>query len=688
MKHFLGLFCCLFAGSHAFYAAANPLTIVADEKPMAVIVIADKPTSAADRGAKVLSDHLFQISGVRVPVVKESTLKAATVTDGKITAEGHNAFILVGASKLTGQLGVTTQGMDSGAIKLQTVRNALALIGSDLPSDPDATLYAVSVFLEEQLGVRYLWPGELGKVVPRRDEIVIPTLNYAYSPTIKQRRIRYLISKSPRRDIGLAQLGSSHEEYLKLLNTTSGTQAVSPNWFTWQRMGGSSGLVTGHAFGYIWNKYGKEHPEWFAMQPDGSRDQSRSPNRARLCVSNTALQDAIARDKIEELDKKPTPKSVSIDPNDGGLTTFCMCPECKKLDPPEGVPITLADNTGKTRAYFTYVSLTDRMVYFWNNIAERVVQKHPEALLTVRAYGAYVAPPLKNKLHPNIVVEQVSGGYLNEASSAKWLAGWTQWADFTRQLAWRPNIGSDQRRHGLPQVFVHRMAHDFRARAESGMISTDVDTMLPSWAANGLNFYVLARLHWNPGLDVDAVIDDYCRAGFGKGAEPIKKYFQHIENLTYGVNTEEAGDTGSTTLAQQYNANNIAILRAHLNEARQAIGNHETQLKRVDFLESSLNFAELQAQAFSLLQEVKANGKAGKQEAIDSLMMKRYALMKDTFHNQPLAIDISYLLWGSEGIFGPLQSAKTKQLLATPTNVKTIIDADEHGMPEEQQVAG
>lgn len=688
MKRLLGLFCCLFAGSHIHGVAAEPLKIVADKKPTAVIVIADKPTSAAARGARVLSAHLLQISGARVPVVKESDLKATTVKDGKITAEGHNTFILVGASKLTGQLGVTTQGMDSGAIKLQTAGNALALLGSDLPSDPDTTLYAVSVFLEEQLGVRYLWPGELGKVVPHRDEIIIPTLNYAYSPSVKQRRIRYLTAKSPRRDMGLAKLGSNHDEYLKLQGNANRTQATSPSWFTWQRLGGSSGLVTGHAFGYIWKKYGQEHPEWFAMQPDGSRDQSRSPDRARLCVSNTALQDAIARDKIEELDKKPTQKSVSIDPNDGGLTTFCMCPECKKLDPPEGVPITLADNTGKTRAYFTYVSLTDRMVYFWNNIAERVTQKHPEALLTVRAYGAYVAPPLKNKLHPNIVVEQVSGGYLNEASSAKWLAGWTQWADFTRQLAWRPNIGSDQRRHGLPQVFVHRMAHDFRARAESGMISTDVDTMLPSWAANGLNFYVLARLHWNPDLDVDAVVDDYCRAGFGNGAGAIKKYFQHIESLTYGVNTGGGDDSEVVTLARQYNANNIAILRVHLNEARKAIGNDETQLKRVVFLESGLNFAELQAQAFSMLQEVKANGKAGKQEAIDSLMMQRYALMKDIFHNQPLAIDISYLLWGSEGIFGPLQSAKTKQLLATPTNVKTIIDADEHGMPEEQQVAG
>jgi len=687
VKSHLALIGCLLAGSYSSIVLADTLKIVADKKPAAAIVIADKPTPSANQAAKILSEHLLQISGARVPIVKESSLKAAAVKDGRITAEGHEIFILVGGSNLSGQMGITTQGMDGGAIKLQTTGNALALLGSDLPSDPDTTLYAVSVFLEEQLGVRYLWPGELGKVVPRRDEIVIPALNYTYSPSVKQRRIRYSTAKSPRRDIGLTQLGSNHEDYLKLLGSAMRTQAASSSWFNWQRLGGSSGLMTGHAFGYIWKKYGQEHPEWFAMQPNGSRDQSRSPDRARLCVSNSALQDAIARDKIEELDKNPKQTSVSIDPNDGGGTTFCMCPECKKLDPPEGVPIRLADNTGKERTYFQYVSLTDRMVYFWNNIAERVVQKHPNALLTVRAYSAYVTPPLHRKLHPNIVVEQVSGSYLNDKATAKWQAEWTQWATVTRQLAWRPNLGGGQRRHGFPMVFVHKMAQDFNTRAKAGMISTDVDTMLPSWAANGLNFYVLARLHWNPDLDVDAVVDDYCRAGFGNGAEAIKKYFQHIENLTYGVNNG-SDDAETTTLAQQYNANNIAILRGHLNDARKAIGNDETQLKRVDFLESGLNFAELQAQAFSLLNEVKANGKAGKQEAIDSLMTKRYALMKDIFHHQPLAVDISYLLWGSEGIFRPLQSANTKQLLATPTNVKTIIDADEHGMPEEQQVAG
>lgn len=663
------------------------LKLTSNGKAHAVIVTADKASPAATKAAQVLRDHIQQISKVRLDIIKESALNNATIEAGKIVAEGNDTFILVGSGRLSQQLGITTNGMKSGAVKLQTTGNALALLGADLPSDPNTTLYAVSLFLEEQLGVRYLWPGELGKVVPQRDEITIPELRLDYTPVIRQRHIRASMAQSPRRDIGLDQLGTNHEAYVKLMSNASHTQATTPDWYTWQKLGGSTGLVTGHAFGYIWRKYGSEHPDWFAMQPDGSRDQSRAPDRARLCVSNTALQDAIARDKIEELDKDPAQTSVSIDPNDGGSNTFCMCPECKKLDPPEGVPIRLADYTGKERKVFTYVSLTDRMVYFWNSIAQRVVQKHPDALLTVRAYSAYVAPPLHRKLHPNLVVEQVSSGYFNEEATAKRLEEWSQWAKATSLLAWRPNFDASYRRHGLPVVYVHKLARDFNARAHAGMFSTDIDSVSKSWATNGLNIYVLARLHWNPDLDVDAVIDDYCQAGFGNGGPAIKKYFLHIENLMDNVEVEASGALNLYSLAEQYDAGTIATLRSHLNQARQAIGNNETQLKRVDFLQAGLDFAELQAQAFGWVQEIKSNGKAGKQQAIDSLMTKRYRIMKEIYYNQPLANDISYLLWGSENTFRSLQSAKTKKLLATPPNAKTVIDADEHGMPEEQQVA-
>jgi hypothetical protein len=37
----------------------------------------------------------------------------------------------------------------------------------------------------------------------------------------------------------------------------------------------------GNAFGHLWVKYAKDHPDWFALQPDGTRDQSRDPDRAR-----------------------------------------------------------------------------------------------------------------------------------------------------------------------------------------------------------------------------------------------------------------------------------------------------------------------------------------------------------------------------------------------------------------------
>ena len=37
---------------------------------------------------------------------------------------------------------------------------------------------------------------------------------------------------------------------------------------------------------------------------------------------------------LTRLAGKPQPP-ISLSPNDGGYSNFCMCDECKKLDPPE-----------------------------------------------------------------------------------------------------------------------------------------------------------------------------------------------------------------------------------------------------------------------------------------------------------------------------------------------------------------
>ena len=74
----------------------------------------------------------------------------------------------------------------------------------------------------------------------------------------------------------------------------------------------------------------------------------------------------------------------------------------------------LWDFSKGTRRDFEHVSLTDRMVYFWNAIAEQVAKVHPDKLLVVDAYSVYAAPPVERKLHPNLVVRFAPLGYHDE----------------------------------------------------------------------------------------------------------------------------------------------------------------------------------------------------------------------------------------------------------------------------------
>jgi hypothetical protein len=188
------------------------------------------------------------------------------------------------------QAGPEQQGAGPGGIALSARGHLLALFGADAgtPGDPNATRYAVTTFLEDKLGVRYLWPGELGKVVPGRGTIIVGDFEHRFTPPLAQRRIRDM-GYHDRIQVGLDRLGFTKEGYERLRAGAQRTEAASPDWFGWHRLGGSLNLKGGHAFGHLWARYGKAHPDWFGLQADGSRDQSRSPDRARLCKSNAGL---------------------------------------------------------------------------------------------------------------------------------------------------------------------------------------------------------------------------------------------------------------------------------------------------------------------------------------------------------------------------------------------------------------
>ena len=663
-------------------AAEPAVTLVADGRASAVIVVPSKASRAAAEGARILQDHVFEMSGARLKVLKESDLGRVRVVGGRIEPAAANpiakTFILVGESKLAKQLGQSSEGLGPGGILIRTVGNAVVLLGPDdkTPSDPFGSRYAVTTFLEDALGCRYLWPGQNGKVVPKRATITVEALNSRFTPFLQQRNVRWSGYNS-RIQEGLDRLGFSREDFLGAREEAARTQSESDDWMGWHRMGGTLGLRTGDGTilpGQTWDKFLREHPEWFAMQLDGSRYFDPNWERPRLCKSNPDLIEAIVQEKLKELARNPAQKSVSLMTNDGGgKAGFCMCQMCKAMDPPEGratVVWTYDHESGRTKR-FEYVSLTDRMFHFYNLIAQKVSKVHPNVLFTGQAYSIYSAPPVKVKLHPKIVIRFVHSPehYTTDQLRMQGMSDWDAWAKAANMIYYRPNSLLWGRHEGITGVIVHKLAQDFRHIAHNKAVGTDFDSCMHHWATQGLNYYVLAKLHWDPDLNVDEVIDDYCRSGFGKATEPIKRYLMRIEQLTdeTAAVTEEQRDGNRADVTEPYTPKVISELRALLNEADRAAQSDQQVHKRISFLRTGLDFTELQAKIYLFL-TLSSKRRLSKDEQAQAkrLLEEKWLMMRRIFQQEHFAVNVSAMCWGEWWRFkrldwsGPSQQAKDR----------------------------
>jgi hypothetical protein len=200
------------------------------------------------------------------------------------------------------------------------------------------------------------------------------------------------------------------------------------------------------------------------------------------------------------------------------------------------------------------------------------------------------------------------------------------------------------RRDGMPLIYVHKFAKDFRYLAEHGMMGTDFDSCCHNWATQGLNYYVVARLHWNPEQDVDALIDDYCQAGFGPAAKSVRRYFDGLEALM-----DEAADKKEKP-ATIFHARGLAKLRKELEQAQREAGGDAMIAKRVEFLETGLRWTEIEVAAHAFLADPEKANKAAAKKILD----ERYILMRQIFWNTPLAVNVAYISWGEDGLWSRL----------------------------------
>ncbi|HYE18492.1 MAG TPA: DUF4838 domain-containing protein [Tepidisphaeraceae bacterium] len=554
--------------------------------PAPVIVAKDAPPLTRE-AAQVLADYVAQISGGPRPAVVEGApdpLPERAIWVGLQPAV-KGLFPKVDFEFARPEETLTVAGDRHVVIagRDRTVGDTTVEAGTN---------NAVYAFIEKDLGVRWLWPGALGTDVPRRERVEVAATERRFAPPFRYRVLW------PR---GQAE------------------------WHKAQRvMHGSLRFDAGHAFTKWWDAYGDKHPEYFAQRADGTRKPGKSPAMVKLCVSNPAVGAQWLANAEQAFKADPARVMSSAAPNDGD--GFCVCAKCRAMDHPEGPKM------------WGYVALTDRQVKFWNGLARGLAERVPgrEAWVGVYAYSAYKTPPVAEKLEANVAVGYVGHFPMvseegRRADKAQWLA----WAGQARAMVYRPNLFHYSGGFlGLPNVPLRRTIEDFRFLAENKCVGIEVDTLPMCWATQGVQFYLMAQLAYDPLQDGEAVLRDYYTRAFGPAAQDVARYFAALEEAHYQVLERVKLSSGWARQATEvftdvYTDAVWAGAGAHLTAAEAKVGGAGAEVfkERVAFVRTGWEGAKLQVEVLRAMAAVRAGGGAEAIRKADEVCAARDAVL-------------------------------------------------------------
>ncbi len=82
----------------------------------------------------------------------------------------------------------------------------------------------------------------------------------------------------------------------------------------------------------------------------------------------------------------------------------------------------------------------------------------------------------------------------------------------------------------LPVIIPHYMQADMKWYARVGTNGMSSYCEPGDWRTYELNHYVLSKLSWNPDIDVDAVISEFCAARYGENADAARALLMAMED--------------------------------------------------------------------------------------------------------------------------------------------------------------
>ncbi|MFA6175560.1 MAG: DUF4838 domain-containing protein [Phycisphaerae bacterium] len=509
----------LFLAAMMWILWPSPPELLLAENGMACmdIVVPDNACYVVKMASEELREFLNKSTGADFKVVTESKLA------------GNKGLFLGNTRAFSRRAGIADFESQQYVIKIE--KDAVFIAGKDDPRTATidlltllhyvrdkSTLYGVYSFLENYCGTRFFAPGEIGQFVPLRRRLAIKQGQVLEKPYFSERNIAdftgYSMAKYPDAP---AYLTKSNDEIMV--------------WGLRLKLSAKGSAAGCHSEQFFTKFFTKTHPEYFSLQPDGTR------NFRYFCWSNPTVIElwekmadayfsgktpASADPALKEL-KNWTgcffPDEFMVDPMDNYEKFICQCPDCQKAIAGRG-------ELGAGELIFAAI----------NKITANVALKHPGKYITTTVYPPKKIFPKDSVIHNNLLVKYC---YIIGPEQQAFEKDYSAELDLLRQWS-RAKGGKlpvwtyiDSFKFGdvipgLPDTCLHGFSRFLGDVADyaSGLF---VEHYTPTLAMRSLDNYIEAKLLWNPSLDVDVLLEEYINNFYGPARIPIKAFFDRLE---------------------------------------------------------------------------------------------------------------------------------------------------------------
>lgn len=455
-------------------ATESGIELVKPGKSTANIIIPANASGELKASARLLSEYIEKGAAVKLPVITEPGTKLV------------GPQIYLGKTALFDSSKIATADLNDQGFLIADYAGNIIIFGKT----DDAIEFGVYDFLERYLGVRWLFPGEIGEYVPAHQNIIIPAGVVKDNPAFLSRAI------SP-----FSKTGDQKN-------------------YTWARR---SRMISTIDFHHYLNqifppaKYGKSNPEFY-REVNGKRrvPGDKATTDWQPCFSQPGTVNIAAEHINQVFKKKPALISRSIGCNDNG--GFCECAACMggsiKLNS-VGIP-------SRSDAYYKWC----------NQVIDKVHQSYPDKYLGMLAYADVIEPPtfkLDNDLIPYICFDRMI--WIDPATREAGQSLNRRWSEKAANIGWYDYIyGSTN--YVIPRLYFNCMAEYLRFGYGQNVKYYYAEAYPSADWNEGPKLYLTFKLLWNPNLDVDAALKEWCECAVGKAAAvDLYKYYRFWEEF-------------------------------------------------------------------------------------------------------------------------------------------------------------